>query len=132
MSDKIGRKNVIYVAFAIQLIALVFVLPNANSYIIYAIGVSSMGFSYGVFLRTMPSITADYYGLKNVDLNYAWVYTGWGAAGYFGPQVAKVLVGESLERGDWNKAFYFIAVSCVMGMILWFFTKPPVRPATTK
>jgi OFA family oxalate/formate antiporter-like MFS transporter len=47
-----------------------------------------MGFSYGGFLGTMPSITADYYGLKNVGLNYAWVYTGWGAAGYFGPQVA--------------------------------------------
>ncbi len=132
LSDKIGRKNVIYVAFALQLIALVFVLPNANSYLVYAIGVSLMGFSYGGFLGTMPSITADYYGLKNVGLNYAWVYTGWGAAGYFGPQVAKVLVGGSLERADWNKAFYFIAVSCVVGMILWFFTKPPVRPAVAK
>ena len=128
LSDKIGRKNVIFIALALQIVALVLVLPNANSYLIYFIGVSLMGFSYGGFLGTMPSITADYYGIKNVGFNYAFVYTGWGAAGYFGPQVAKVLVGGSLERGDWNNAFYFIAASCVVGMILWFFTKPPVRP----
>lgn len=130
LSDKIGRKNVIFIAFALQIIALVLVLPNANSYIIYAIGVSLMGFSYGGFLGTMPSLTADFYGIKNVGLNYAFVYTGWGAAGYFGPQVAKILVGGSLERGDWNNAFYFIAASCVVGMILWFFVKPKVRPET--
>ncbi|MCD6311088.1 MAG: OFA family MFS transporter [Elusimicrobia bacterium] len=132
LSDKIGRRNVIFVAFAIQLIALVLVLPYANSYLIYAIGVSLMGFSYGGFLGTMPSITSDYYGLKNVGFNYAWVYTGWGAAGYFGPQVAKVMVGGSLDKGDWNKAFYFLAAACVIGMILWFFTKPPVKPAHAK
>ncbi|MBL4889785.1 MAG: OFA family MFS transporter [Candidatus Lindowbacteria bacterium] len=129
LSDKIGRRNVIFVAFAIQLVTLIFVLPNVGeSYLMYAIGVSLMGFSYGGFLGTMPSITADYYGLKNVGLNYAWVYTGWGAAGYFGPQVAKQLVGGSIDPADWNKAFYFIAGSCVVGMVLWFFTKPPKRP----
>ncbi len=132
LSDKIGRRNIIFVAFVIQLVALVLVLPYANSYLIYAIGVSLMGFSYGGFLGTMPSITADYYGLKNVGFNYAWVYTGWGAAGYFGPQVAKVMVGGSLNKGDWNKAFYFLAATCVMGMVLWFFTKPPVKPAHAK
>ncbi len=127
LSDKIGRRNVIFVAFAVQIPALVFFLPNASSYWMYAIGVVLMGFSYGGFLGTMPSITSDYYGLKNVGLNYAWVYTGWGAAGYFGPQVAKVLVGGSVDRSDWNQAFYFIAGACVVGMVLWFFTKPPVK-----
>jgi len=127
LSDKIGRKNAIFVAFAIQLIALTAVLPYASSYVIYAIGVSLMGFSYGGFLAMMPSITSDYFGLKNIGLNYACVYTGWGAAGYLGPQIVNVLVGGSLARGDWNNAFYFAAVSCVIGMVLWFFTNPPVR-----
>jgi len=80
LSDEIGRKNVIFVAFAVQLVALVLILPNASSYWMYALGVSLMGFSYGGFLGTMPSITSDFYGLKNVGLNYASVYTGWGAA----------------------------------------------------
>lgn len=132
LSDKIGRRNVIFVAFAIQIVALLLILPNASSYFMYAVGVSLMGFSYGGFLGTMPSITSDFYGLKNVGLNYALVYTGWGAAGYFGPQVAKVMVGVDSTSGDWNKAFYFIAAACVVGMILWYFTKPPVKPETAK
>ncbi|MCK5686787.1 OFA family MFS transporter [bacterium] len=130
LSDKIGRKNVIFVAFGIQLVALLLVLPNASSYWIYAIGVSLMGFSYGGFLGTMPSITADYFGIKNVGLNYAWIYTGWGAAGYFGPQVANIFIKGSNVPAVWNKAFYFIAGVCVIGMILWAFTKPPVRKET--
>lgn len=125
LSDKIGRRNVIFIAFVVQLVALILVLPYADSYLIYAIGVSLMGFSYGGFLGTMPSITADYFGIKNVGLNYAWVYTGWGAAGYFGPQVGTVLVGGSIDRVDWNNAFYFIAGTCIVGMVLWFIAKPP-------
>ena len=132
LSDKIGRKNVIFVAFAVQLVALVLILPNASSYWMYALGVSLMGFSYGGFLGTMPSITSNFYGLKNVGLNYALVYTGWGAAGYFGPQVAKVMVGGSVDPADWNKAFYFIAAACVVGMVLWFFTRAPVKHKTVE
>ncbi len=127
LSDRIGRRNAIFLAFGLQLIALIFFLPYANSYLIYALGVSFIGFAYGGFLAIMPSITADYYGLKNVGLNYAWVYTGWGAAGYFGPQVASLLVGGSVERSDWNKAFYFIAAACLAGMIIWFFTRQPAK-----
>jgi OFA family oxalate/formate antiporter-like MFS transporter len=128
LSDKIGRKNAIFVAFVIQLIALTAVLPYASSYVTYAIGVSLMGFAFGGFLGMMPSITADYFGLKNIGLNYACVYTGWGAAGFLGPQIVNVLVGGSVARGDWNNAFYFAAAACVIGMVLWYFTKPPVRP----
>ena len=127
LSDRIGRRNAIFLAFGLQLIALVFFLPYAGSYLVYAIGVSFIGFAYGGFLAMMPSITADYYGIKNVGLNYALVYTGWGAAGYFGPQVASVLVGGSVERSDWNNAFYFIAAACLAGMVLWFFTRQPAK-----
>ena len=128
VSDFVGRKNGIYIAFIIQIIALTVVLPNATSYWIYALGVSIMGFSYGGFLAIMPSITSDFYGIKNVGLNYGLVYTGWGAAGYFGPQVANVFVGETSTRIDWNNAFYFIAAACVVGMVLWAFTSPPKVP----
>lgn len=133
LSDRIGRRNVIFVAFAVQILALLAVLPYASSYWICAIGVSLIGFSYGGFLGTMPAITAEYYGVKNVGLNYAWVYTGWGAAGYFGPQVATVMIQGSKDAADWNRAFYFIAGACVVGIVLWFFAKPPVfREATTQ
>ena len=131
LSDKIGRRNVIFVAFVVSFIALVGILPyTTGNYILCLIGATMIGFSYGGFLGTMPSIASDYFGLKNVGLNYAWVYTGWGAAGYFGPQIYTYFVsGKSGKEllAAWNNAFYFSAGLCILGMVLWFFTKPPVK-----
>jgi len=80
ISDKIGRKNTLLVAFAIEIIALIFILPNATTLPVYAIGIILIGFTYGGFLGLMPSLTADYFGSKNIGLNYAWIYTAYGKA----------------------------------------------------
>ncbi|MEK7765346.1 MAG: MFS transporter, partial [bacterium] len=125
ISDRIGRKNALFLAFAITIVALVLVLPNARSFAVYALGVSLIGFSYGGFLALMPALTADYYGTRNVGLNYAWVYCAWGAAGVLGPMVG-VHVGAA--DGGWLKAFYLLAGACVLGIVLTAFIKSP--PAT--
>jgi OFA family oxalate/formate antiporter-like MFS transporter len=33
----------------------------------------------------MPAATADFYGVKNLGVNYGFVFTGFGVAGVFGP-----------------------------------------------
>ncbi len=119
ISDKIGRKNTFLVAFAIEIATLVLVLPHATTLLIYAIGVSLIGFTYGAFMGVMPSITADYFGTKNIGVNYAWVYTAWGAAGILGPMVGVMM------KGEWANSFYLLAGICVVGMIIMAFTKPP-------
>ena len=124
ISDKIGRKNSLLIAFAIEIVALVLILPNAGSFAIYAIGVSLIGFSYGGFLGLMPSLTADFYGTKNIGLNYACVYTAWGMAGILGPIVG---VQVRAVTGEWVKAFYILAATCVVGAILTAFIRPPGR-----
>ena len=124
ISDKIGRKNSLLIAFAIEIVALVLILPNAGSFAVYAIGVSLIGFSYGGFLGLMPSLTADFYGTKNIGLNYAWVYTAWGTAGVLGPIVG---VQVRAATGEWLKAFYILAATCVVGAIFTAFIRPPGR-----
>ena len=120
ISDKIGRKNTFLVAFAIEIATLVLVLPHASTFLIYAIGVSLIGFTYGAFMGVMPSITADYFGTKNIGINYAWVYTAWGAAGILGPMVGVMM------KGEWANSFYLLAGICVVGMVIMAFTKPPM------
>lgn len=119
ISDKIGRKNTFLVAFAIEIATLVLVLPHASTFLTYAIGVSLIGFTYGAFMGVMPSITADYFGVKNIGINYAWVYTAWGAAGILGPMVGVMM------KGEWASSFYLLAGICVAGMIIMALTKPP-------
>ncbi len=119
ISDRIGRRNTFLVAFAIEIATLALVLPNASSFLVYAIGVSLIGFTFGAFMGVMPSITADYFGTKNIGVNYAWVYTAWGAAGILGPMVGVMM------NGEWARAFYLLAGICAVGMLIMAFTKPP-------
>jgi len=122
ISDRIGRKNAVLVAFAIEILAMVVVLPRAESFLLYAIGVSLVGFSYGGFLGLMPAITADFYGTKNIGLNYAWVYTAWGMAGVLGPVVG-VEVREA--TGGWVNAFYILAGCSGVGIVCTALMKKP-------
>ncbi len=119
ISDRIGRKNTFLVAFALEIATFLLVLPNASSFVTYAIGVSLIGFTYGAFMGVMPSITADYFGTRNIGVNYAWVYTAWGAAGILGPMVGVMM------NGAWVKSFYVLAGICVVGAILMLLTRPP-------
>ncbi len=122
ISDRIGRKGAVILAFAIQIIALMFVLPRSTSFATYAAGVSLIGFSYGGFLAVMPTITADYYGTKNLGVNYAWVYSAWGAAGVLGPVIG---IQIRTATGAWLNAFSILAAACFVGIAITYFFKPP-------
>jgi OFA family oxalate/formate antiporter-like MFS transporter len=122
-SDRIGRKNTFLAAFAIEILTFLFVLPNAIGFLSYALGLSLIGASFGAFMGVMPSITADYFGTRNIGVNYAFVYTAWGAAGILGPMVGIMM------KGAWVSSFYLLAGLCAVGMIVMLLTRPPARPA---
>ena len=41
-----------------------------------------IGANYGANLALFPSLTKDYYGLKNFGVNYGLVFTAWGVGGF--------------------------------------------------
>jgi OFA family oxalate/formate antiporter-like MFS transporter len=79
-----------------------------NVALLFAI-IGVMAWQYGGTLAVMPAVTADYYGPKNMGLNYGLVFLGWGVAfltqswdGAFylsaGLLVAAVLVSRAVRR----------------------------------
>ena len=129
ISDKIRRSNATILAFATYIVALILVLPNASTFAVYTTGISIVGFAYGGYLALMPSYTADYYGTKNLGINYGWVFSAWGAAGIMGP-----LIGAQVRAatGAWTNAFWILAGIAAAGAVLAFITKAPApRTATT-
>jgi OFA family oxalate/formate antiporter-like MFS transporter len=122
ISDKIGRSNATMLAFAVYLVALLGVLRSADTLATYTIGISMVGFAYGGYLALMPSYTADYFGTKNLGINYGWVFSAWGAAGVMGP-----IIGAQVRAatGAWTNAFWILAVMCVAGILLALVTKAP-------
>jgi OFA family oxalate/formate antiporter-like MFS transporter len=127
ISDAVGRRNAVLLDYALLIAALVLVLPTTTTFGQYALGVSMVGFGFGGFLALMPAFTADFFGTKNLGINYGWVFSAWGAAGVFGPILG---LRVKAATGAWLQTFYILAGACVVGIILMLMTKAPAPKET--
>jgi MFS family permease len=109
-SDKIGRKGAMTIAFSITAIAVI-LLTFSTGYI-YVFCFWMLSFAYGGSAATMPSITTDYFGVKNAGLIVSLVLLGMGISSICTPLLAKA-VGITTS---------FIVAGCVaiFGIILLF------------
>lgn len=85
-------------------------------------GISVVGFTFGGMLSLFPAATGDYFGIKNLGVNYGLVITAWGVGGVFGP-----LVGGLVRdlTGTYSLSYTFSAALSVLGAILSLLTKAP-------
>ena len=72
-------------------------------------------------------MTADYYGPKNMGLNYGLVFAGWGIA-FFVPQVASVIKDATKQ---WDGAFYLSAGLLVAAVLVSRIIRKPVSAASS-
>jgi len=122
-SDKTGRLNAYCLNCAISalcLISLPYVISTQNVLLLFIV-VGIAYWQYGGGLSLLPSITADYYGSKNLGFNYGIVFLGWG----FGFFMAKL--GGTIEdvTGSLDYAFYISGVLLVLGIIIARFITQP-------
>jgi len=121
ISDKIGRTRTMLLVFIIQA-AVMAMFGTFNNMTALAAGAAVVGFAYGSCLSLFPSTTADYFGTKNLGVNYGLVFTAWGVGGVFGP----ILAGKMADLfSSYSMAFQVAAVLCVVAAGLTFLTKPP-------
>ena len=86
-SDKIGRGNAYALNCIVSAVCL-FLLPSiivANSVFFLFIAVGIAYWQYGGGLALMPSFTADFFGPKNLGINYGLVFIGLGSRLLHGP-----------------------------------------------
>ena len=122
ISDTIGRKNALALIFGMHLVSLLFILPNATTFATYALGVCMVGFAFGGTLALMPAFTSDFFGTKNLGINYGAVFTAYGAAGGV---LSLFAIQVRVAAGDWKTAFWYLVIACVAGLALTFITKAP-------
>lgn len=122
ISDKVGRNYATVIAFALYIVAMLAVLRNATSFGVFVTGLSMVGFAYGGEFAVMPAFTADYFGTKNVGVNYGIIFTAWGCAGILGP-----IIGAQVRAayGSFLPAFWILSLMGVLGIIAVLITKPP-------
>jgi nitrate/nitrite transporter NarK len=127
LSDKIGRKLTLFVFFVLQAVLLVFlsqaqggsVLASAPVLILLA---SLIGANYGSNLSLFPSITKDYYGVKNFGMNYGFVFTAWGFGGFLLSKLAGFVYDKTQS---FNFAYFCASGLLVLAALMVFALKHP-------
>lgn len=121
MSDIIGRIRTMMIVFLLQAV-MMFLFPTFQGVPLLILGACLIGFSYGALLSVFPSTTGDYFGTKNLGVNYGLVFTAWGFGGVFGPIMAGMIKDAT---GSFAMAFQIAAGLCVVAALLTFITKAP-------
>lgn len=120
LADKIGGIKTLLLAFILQGINMV-LFATFDSEFTLIIGTALAAVGYGTLLAVFPTITAEFYGLKNYGTNYGVLYTAWGIGGAIGATV----VGLSMSNGDnYSLAYTISAFMMAICIAIALFTKP--------
>lgn len=124
-SDKIGRLNAYILNCALSslcLFSLPYIISTQNLLLLFiAVGIAY--WQYGGGLALMPSFASDFFGPKNLGMNYGLIFVGWGL-GFF-----MARLGGTIEdmTGSLNYAFYISGGLLVVGVILAKITTRPMH-----
>ena len=129
-SDKIGRKTSIFLMCLLQGIIMLLFYKMGGSVAMLVVGACIIGFNFGGNFALFPAITADYFGNKNVGLNYGFIFVAYGIAGIIGPQIAGYFKDAAKGGGDpsiWVTPFIIAGVACLLGAAVTLLLKPPKK-----
>jgi len=129
-SDKLGRKTSIFLMCLFQGIIMLLFYKMGGTVLTLIISACIIGFNFGGNFALFPAVTADYFGNKNVGLNYGFIFVSYGLAGVIGPQIAGYFKDAAKGGGDpsiWVTPFMIAAVACLLGAGLTLLSKPPKK-----
>jgi len=127
LSDKLGRKMTMFGFFVFQAILLVVLSQAGNISVLASVPVLTLlvaliGANYGSNLALFPSITKDFFGLKNFGMNYGLVFTAWGVGGFMLAKLAGTIFDKTQS---FNFAYFCAAGLLVVAAIMVLAVKPP-------
>lgn len=138
LSDRIGRKTVFALFFAVQtgLFLLIPVLAQAGQWELFVVAVVVIFTMYGGGFATIPAFLADLFGARNVGAVHGVILTAWSAAGVAGPilitqirehKLAALPPGGSLV-GLYETTLTIMAAALAIGLVLTLSVRPLPRP----
>lgn len=125
VSDKIGRQRTMLISFLIQagvILSLSVVAGTANPLPWVMVTLSVLvGINYGSNLSLFPSVTKDYFGLKNFGINYGLLFTAWGIGGL---TLAQLAASKYDQTKSFSFAFYCSTALLVIAGAMTFIVRP--------
>lgn len=114
LSDKIGRqKTILIIASAISLDMILFFF--VSNFMMFAVAVGIVGFSFGAFMAVFPVLVGDVFGQKHFSSNFPLVYSGYTCAFFVG----LLATAKFLEvSGSYQNVFIMSAVLAIISVVL--------------
>lgn len=116
ISDKLGRAKTMMILYLAQGTVLLF-FASFGSFTSILFGAMVVTFAYGAMLSVYPSAVVDFYGTKNMGLNYGVLFTAWGVGGQIGPMMAGRILDST---GGYTAAYYTAAALCFVAAVIGF------------
>ena len=121
LSDRVGRTRTMLAVFLFQAL-LMFLLRGVDDLPLFVVLSMLLGFNYGANLSVFPSVTKDWYGLKNFGVNYGLVFTAWGVGGLLLPLVSGKVFDAT---GRFDLAYTIAGALLLVAAALTLVTRPP-------
>ena len=117
VSDKLGRVPSVLVIFVLLGLAMTFMSIISMTYVTFLLATCVIGFCFGGTAALFPTITAEWFGTKNVGNNYGAIFLFYGVAALIAPRL-------SIAMGFENAFLVGAAISAV-AVVISCFAKPP-------
>ena len=122
MSDHLGRINVLRLMIGISMVAMPILYQVGGNVVALFVMLFIVYWCYGTQLSVNASTTADFWGTKNVGINYGLLFTAWGVAGLLGGRIGGLLFDK---YHNYQMAFYTAAVLAAIALLSEFMARRP-------
>jgi MFS family permease len=121
VSDRFGRRGAFAALYLLQ-VAVFLVVGRVHSMWVVGSLFALVLLCYGGGFGVMPSLVADWFGTRNLGVNYGWVLLAWSLAGVAGP-VFVALVKD--RTGSFAGALPVTAGMLLVATALPVLVRPP-------
>jgi OFA family oxalate/formate antiporter-like MFS transporter len=122
VSDRIGREQTMFIAFALEGIGILMLSAFGSDPIAFVLLTGLVFFAWGEIYSLFPATCADAYGRKFAAGNYGLLYTAKGTASLLVP-VTSVMAAS----GGWQTVFIAAAVMNLVAAFMALFVLKPLR-----
>jgi OFA family oxalate/formate antiporter-like MFS transporter len=124
VSDKIGREQTMFIAFALESVGILALYYYGQNPILFVLLTGMVFFAWGEIYSLFPSTCADTFGSKFAASNAGMLYTAKGTASLLVP-LSSVLAAST---GSWHAVFIVAsAVNAAAALMAWFVLRPMRR-----
>jgi OFA family oxalate/formate antiporter-like MFS transporter len=105
ISDRFGRENTMFIAFALEGTAMTLWLLTRDTPVLFVLLSGLVFFGWGEIFSLFPSTLTDTFGMKHATANYGCLYMAQGLGSILGGPVAAIL---HQSTGSWVPVFAVI------------------------